>query len=221
MSDIEKENGVNCLDAWLKEELQKVAVPEDLVHQINVDLDQQIKIRHRVGWSWSAMAAAMLIIGMPLAYWLTMGWFNANYCPSILTAAVTQVDHENDLYRKPDPALKNWFARTGLQGTIENIPVQFAKVCELEAWRSQHVRFIDPQNGKVNLFFLPVPKRELHLRSNQGEVSEKYWRTEPLGSQLTLLIISDREFSDDAIKRLVETLASSPTRRKNNSGLNI
>lgn len=202
-------------DAWLKREFQAAPVPDDLQTRLMNELERQAH-RHstpRASRRRRVMAAIVLLALAPLLLWSVVNWSSRAACPPLLSAAVAHVERERRLYRLPDKNMEHWLNTHGWNGLTRDLPVEFAKVCRLAAWRSQHIRFQDPQAGKVNLFFLPVPERDLHLRGLHGEVSGMYWRTETLGPHLTLLVLSEGKLEEKVVKQLLHILESTPPKK--------
>lgn len=208
----EKRRVTPLSDAWLKQAFRSTPVPADLQSQLMNDLARHAGSRptSRAFTRRHVVVAFILLLLIPSILWSVVNWTSRAACPPLLTAAVAHVERERQLYHPPDKAMESWLSTHGWNGLTRDLPVEFAKVCRLAAWRSQHIRFQDPQAGKVNLFFLPVPAQELHLRGSQGKVSGMYWRTEALGPHLTLLVLSEGRLEEQVIGQLLKILESTP-----------
>jgi len=152
---------------------------------------------HKFGiFPFSAIAASIFIFIALMSY---------NKDPDIITAAYNDIIHDEKLSNGLSDVHKNWIAVNDIQAAPSDYNVEMSKFCNINGFKTMHLRIAGKYQGKMNLFF-KKGTRPYWFGKSSGKTKDMNWKVLESSKDITVIVMYTKDMRENVVNNIIEEM---------------
>jgi len=152
---------------------------------------------HKFGmFPFPAIAASILIF---------IAFFSYNKNPDIITAAYSDIIHDEKLSNGLSDVHKNWIAVNEIKAAPSDYNVEMSKFCDIDGFKTMHLRIAGKYHGKMNLFF-KKGSRSYRFGKSSGITKDMKWKVLESNKDITVIVMYTKDMRENVVNNIIGTM---------------
>lgn len=140
-----------------------------------------------------SIAASLLLFIIVLGY---------AHTPAVITAAYADMIIDADLNNGMQSTTSQWMSENSIGGVPQKYPVEMSKFCNLDQYKTTHLRIAGAEQGTMHLFF-HHGNRPMHWLNLAGTVDEMNWKMIEVREDLTVIVLYTDDMRESAMQNIL------------------
>ena len=128
--------------------------------------------------------------------------FAYSHTPAVITAAYADVSTDATLYNGLQLPTSQWLSETNIVGVPQKYPVEMSKFCNLDQYKTTHLRIAGAEQGTMHLFF-HHGGHPVHWLNRTGTIDEMNWKMIEVRDDLTVIVLYADNMRESAMQNIL------------------
>ena len=140
-----------------------------------------------------SIAASLLLFTIVFAY---------THTPTVITAAYADIIIDAALDNGMQSTMSQWLSEKSIGTVPHKYSVEMSKFCNLDQYRTTHLRIAGVEQGTMHLFF-HHGDRPVYWLNRTGTVDEMNWKMIEVRKDLTVIVLYTDDMRESAIQNIL------------------
>jgi len=128
--------------------------------------------------------------------------FGYTYTPAVITAAYADVMIDADLNNGMQSTMSQWMSDNHIRGVPQRYSVEMSKFCNLDQYKTTHLRIAGSEQGIMHLFFHHGDSH-MHQLKRTGTVDKMNWKMIEVRENLTVIVLYTDDMRESAMQNIL------------------